>query len=459
MLKTISKKEIEKRLFFDNPWWKNNGYIDKCYQDFPKRAYFSSFYKLVQQDINRAIVLMGPRRVGKTVMAFQAIDALLTEGISPYNVLYISLETPLYTGMALEKIVNMFQDIHQHSRQEKLFIIFDEIQYLPKWEIHLKSLVDSYSTYQFIATGSAAAALKLKSKESGAGRFTDFLLPPLTFSEYLAFIKKEDTLITTDGKIFSVIDIEALNAEFINYLNYGGYPEAVLSITAQKDSARYIKSDIIDKVLLRDLPSIYGIADVQELNALFTTIAYNTGNEISLESLSQSSGVSKSTIKKYLTYLEAAFLIKTVHRVDVNAKTFKRATRFKVYLTNPSMRAALFGTIEEGDEAMGSLVETAIFSQWLHIDNRLHYARWSDGEVDIVNTLNNECVEIKWSDLVVKDARKLKSFIQYIKQNKILNNTVTTKTISQERIINDTLIEFLPSALYAYKLGKNILKH
>jgi predicted AAA+ superfamily ATPase len=47
---------------------------------------------------------------------------------------------------------------------------------------------------------------------------------------------------------------------------------------------------------------------------------------------------------------------------------------------------ALFGTIEEGDEAMGSLVETAIFSQWLHIDNRLHYARWSDGEVDIVNT-------------------------------------------------------------------------
>jgi hypothetical protein len=66
---------------------------------------------------------------------------------------------------------------------------------------------------------------------------------------------------------------------------------------------------------------------------------------------------------------------------------------------------------------------------------------------------------IKWSDLVVKDARKLKSFIQYIKQNKILNNTVTTKTISQERIINDTLIEFLPSALYAYKLGKNILKH
>jgi predicted AAA+ superfamily ATPase len=457
-LKIISKEEIEKRLSFDNPWWQNNGRVDRRYQNFPKRSYFSSFYKLVQQDINRAIVLMGSRRVGKTVMAFQAIDALLTKGISPYNILYISLETPLYTGMALEKIVNMFQDIHQHSRKEGLFIVFDEVQYLPKWEIHLKSLVDSYPAYQFIAIGSAAAVLKLKSKESGAGRFTDFLLPPLTFSEYLAFIKKEDVLITTNGGHFNAIDIEALNAEFVNYLNYGGYPEAVLSITAQEDSARYIKSDIINKVLLRDLPSVYGIADVQELNALFTTIAYNTGNEISLESLSQSSGVSKSTMKKYLTYLEATFLIKIVHRVDINAKKFKRATRFKVYLTNPSMRSALFGTIED-DEVMGSLVETAIFSQWLHIDSGLHYARWQKGEVDIVNILNNWCAEIKWSDLVVKDARKLKSFITYIKQNEISNNTVTTKTISQERIIDDTLIEFLPSALYAYRLGKNILEY
>jgi predicted AAA+ superfamily ATPase len=145
----------------------------------------------VQQDINRAIVLMGSRRVGKTVMAFQAIDALLTKGISPYNILYISLEAPLYTGMALEKIVNMFQDIHQHSRKEGLFIMFDEVQYLPKWEIHLKSLVDSYPAYQFIAIGSAAAVLRLKSKESGAGRFTDFLLPPLTFSHILFFNKSQ----------------------------------------------------------------------------------------------------------------------------------------------------------------------------------------------------------------------------------------------------------------------------
>ncbi|WP_052700638.1 ATP-binding protein [Methylocucumis oryzae] len=349
--------------------------------------------------------------------------------------------------------------------------MFDEIQYLPGWEVHLKSLVDSYPTYKFIATGSAAAALKLKSRESGAGRFTDFLLPPLTFAEYLAFIGRVEDLIVPESKQYewqenylNAKNIYELNKEFINYLNFGGYPEAVFSNPIKHDSSRYIKSDIIDKVLLRDLPSLYGISDVQELNKLFTTIAYNTGNEISLDSLSKSSGVSKNTIKKYLEYLEAAFLIKIVNRVDFSSKTFKRATTFKVYLTNPSMRAALFGPVDDEHQAMGALTETAIFSQWSHSDtiDNLHYARWNTGEVDIVwlhfaTQKPAWCVEVKWSDQPCSDSRLLKGVISYAKNNGIKCVRVTTKTISKTGCYDDVEIEFQPSAAYAYTLSANIL--
>jgi predicted AAA+ superfamily ATPase len=446
---SISQTEILNRFYFDNPWWKTSE-IEKRYQNYPKRFYFDSFYDLVKQlSINRAVVLMGPRRVGKTVMIYHAVERLLSEGISPTNILYLSIDTPIYTDLALEKIVNIFQAEFEHGRDAELFIIFDEIQYLSEWEVHLKSLVDSYPSYKFVATGSAAAALKLKSRESGAGRFTDFLLPPLTFAEYIYFI-------SADAK-----DINKLNSEFINYLNYGGYPEAVFSSLIRYDSSRYIKSDIIDKVLLRDLPSLYGISDVQELNKLFTTIAYNTGNEITLESLAKSSGVSKNTIKKYIEYLEAAFLIKVVNRIDLTSRRFKRATSFKVYLTNPSIRAALFGPISADHEAMGSLTETAIFSQWFdsqNIDN-LHYARWKSGEVDIVCLNKAEqkpvwCVEVKWSDLPYSDSRKLKSLIEYTKKNNLNNALVTTKTIYEERIIDDITVKFQPSAVYTYELGK-----
>jgi len=463
---TISQAEIKNRLRFDNPWWETSC-IEKRYQDYPRRFYFASFFKLVKESsINRAAVLMGPRRVGKTVMIYHTVDKLLKEGVAPTSILYVSLETPLYTGLSLEKIVNLFQSEFEHKRDDRLFIIFDEIQYLAGWEVHLKSLVDSYPAYKYIATGSAAAALKLKSRESGAGRFTDFLLPPLTFAEYLAFIGRvEDLIVLSNDFGWDAKNITELNNEFINYLNFGGYPEAVFSNLIQNDSARYIKSDIIDKVLLRDLPSLYGINDVQELNKLFTTIAYNTGNEITLENLSKSSGVSKNTIKKYIEYLEAAFLIKIVSRVDFSSKKFKRAMTFKVYLTNPSMRAALFGPVGDDHQAMGALTETAIFSQWSHSENidNLHYARWDAGEVDIVwlDTATQRpawCVEVKWSDLPCSDSRMLKGAISYAKNNEIgIPIRVTTKTISKITIIDDIVIEFQPSAAYAYTLGANIL--
>jgi uncharacterized protein len=119
-------------------------------------------------------------------------------------------------------------------------------------------------------------------------------------------------------------------------------------------------------LLLRDLPSLYGIQDIQELNSLFTMLAYNTAGEVSLEGLSQNSGVAKNTIKRYVEYLESAFLIKVVHRVERSAKRFKRANFFKVYLTNPCMRSALFSPLDPSSDEMGNLVETGVFSQWFH---------------------------------------------------------------------------------------------
>ncbi len=462
---SISKEEIVSRLHFDNPWWES-GSVEQRYLAYPRRFYFEPFYKLIKESsINRAAVLMGPRRVGKTVMVYHAVDSLLGEGVPANNILYVSLETPIYTGLSLEQLVNMLQEEFSHKRNDELYIIFDEIQYLPNWEVHLKSLVDSYPSYKYIATGSAAAALKLKSRESGAGRFTEFLLPPLTFAEYISFVGKVDELIIEkENNWYEAKDINKLNDEFVNYLNYGGYPEAVFSALIQGDSSRYIKSDIIDKVLLRDLPSLYGINDVQELNKLFNAIAYNTGNEITLESLSKSSGVSKNTIKKYMEYLEAAFLIKIVNRVDVTSKKFKRATTFKVYLTNPSMRAALFGPVSADHEAMGALTETAIFSQWFHnqeIDN-LYYARWKSGEVDIVRlSMATQkpywCVEVKWSDLACSDSRMLNGVTEFVKSNNLSDALVTTRTLSQAGVFNDVVISFQPSASYTYTLGANIL--
>ena len=472
----IAKKDILSRLQFDNPWWEQGQTGRIAYEDMPRRKYFESFYRnILDASVRRAFVLMGPRRVGKTVMVYHSIRALLNSGIDARNVLYLSLETPIYTGLSLEQILGYFQELFGHNRDAKLFVFFDEIQYLRNWEIHLKSLVDSFIDYRFVATGSAAAALRLKSIESGAGRFSDYVLPPLTFAEYLMFIDRETELIKAvatgesgfGGYDYSAPDIEALNQEFVNYLNFGGYPEAVFSETIRQEPGQYIKSDIIDKVLLRDLPSLYGISDIQELNRLFTTLAYNSGNEVSIEGLCKSSGVAKNTIKRYLEYLEAAFLIRRVERIDQTAKRFKRAMFFKVYLTNPSMRSALFGQLDEGSEAMGAMTETAIFSQWRHGRLlELYYARWKSGEIDIVHLNRADqspawIVEVKWSDRPYRMHAELDNCVNFVEKNPSVSQPIkiTSRTITDDAFVyKGVRFAFEPASLYAYGLGANRLR-
>ena len=202
----ISKKDIVARLKFDNPWWDNGVTGKVAFQNTPRRKYFDAFHRTITDaSVHRAIVLMGPRRIGKTVMVYHAIRKLLDSTINPNNILYISLETPIYTGLSLEAILSYFQELFAHKRDSILYVFFDEIQYLKNWEVHLKSLVDSYHDYRFVATGSAAAALRLKSNESGAGRFSDYVLPPLTFAEYLMFIGREAELIQTIPEEFNEI--------------------------------------------------------------------------------------------------------------------------------------------------------------------------------------------------------------------------------------------------------------
>jgi len=468
----VSDQEINSRLRDENPWWIDGAGIDRDFAAFPRRAYLQPFVRLLRQDgPQRAVLLLGPRRVGKTILVFHAIDDLLDRNVAGRDILYVSLETPTFFGQSLESLVRRFQKMFERPAGTPLFVFFDEIQYLKGWEVHLKSLVDSFRGIQFVATGSAAAALKHKSAESGAGRFTEYVLPPLTFFEYLRFIGSEESLIVDDrdrddaGR-FRARDIHGLNDAFINYVNFGGYPEAVFSESVRKNPRRYIKSDIIDKVLLRDLPSLYGIADVQELNSLFNTVAYNSAQEISVEDLSQSSGVSKPTIVKYLEYLEAAFLIKRLRRIDENAARFRKAMTFKVYLTNSTMRSALFAPLDAEDAAMGHMVETAVFSQWLHNADyieSLHYARWKKGEVDLVSLDAAQrprfAVEVKWSDRPPSDAKEIKALIEFAKVNKLVRRPlVTTRTITETKIFNGVEIEFTPTSLHCYTVGRNTLE-
>ncbi len=471
-LMQISSELIKDRIHFENPWW-ISGSIDKEFGELKRRLFFDSFYELVEQsDIRRAVVLMGPRRVGKTVLLHQSIDKLIRSGVSRHKILFLGVDNPIYLNIGPEKLFAIAREALGDINPEGWFVFFDEIQYIKNWEQHLKIIVDSYPHTKFIVSGSAAAALKYKSQESGAGRFTEFMLPPLTFCEYINLKGYDELMVPAEcswksdiNKFYSTINIRELNNHFIDYINFGGYPEMIFSEKIKENPSRYIKSDIIDKVLLRDLPGLYGIQDVQELNSFFSTLAYNSGNEVSLDSLSKGSGVEKNTLKKYLEYLGAAYLIKLVNRIDDNSKRFQRAVYYKIYLTNPSLRSAIFSPMELSDDLIGNMVENCVYAQVLHPDQNLYsYARWADsrkrGEVDMIfideKRLKPKWVlEIKWSNRFHEKPRELKSLLHFCKKNNLDSAMITTIDKTGISNIDGIDLFFVPAALIAYTLGMN----
>ena len=460
-MKLVSGQQVVDHLKRLNPWWMGNG-ADEDTARLKPRAYLEPVRQLLTEpDLRRAVVLLGPRRVGKTILIRHIIKNLLREGVAAQRIAYVEMDHPLLYDQSLEALVRQIEEAAPGPVGEcTRYLFFDEIQSHKDWEKHLKPLVDHRPDLRILVSGSAAAALKRQSTESGAGRFTDFLLPPLTFSEYLDLRPEHAAVSEEKPGLYVLEDIGQLNAQFVDYINFGGYPELALLTSVRRDPARFIKSDIVDKVLLRDLPQLYGIKDIQELNSLFTLLALNTAEEVSFEQLSQHIGAGKQTIQKYIEYLEAAFLIKRVFRIDQDGKRYMRERNFKVYLTNSAMYTGLFGVGNPDDSEFGRMVETTLFAQRFHEDVRLNYARWGgdDNEVDLVELSSAlkpvEALEIKWSDRYVDKPKSLKGLMKFLSTNRLPLAWVTTRgKIGKPVTVGVSEIRQWPAAVLAFHYG------
>ena len=239
--------------------------------------------------------------------------------------------------------------------------------------------------------------------------------------------------------------------------------------TMRANPALFLRQGV-DKVLLNDLPNLYGIGDIQDLNRFFSMLAFNTGIEVGIEELSKYSGISKSRLSDYLDYLEAAFLIKRIYRVDNKNSRMRRERTFKVFLSNPSIRSALFGMVTASEDAIVNLAETAVWSQLMHSNKKifhLHYARWKEGRQDLevsMVSLDEQTkklkfvVEIRWSDQIPDTLNDLPGLQSLLSKNfPTRKPLVTTRTITDKITLDSFVIEFMPLALHCYIVSRNLL--
>src|SRR4051812_2151198 len=110
-MREIPKDQVLRRIRAENSWWEPPNRITPEYDGLPRRGYFGVYVPLLtNRSVRRAVLLMGPRRVGKTVMIHHAVQHLIDSGVEPTRICYLSVDHPIYNGCGLHDLLDNFSE-------------------------------------------------------------------------------------------------------------------------------------------------------------------------------------------------------------------------------------------------------------------------------------------------------------------------------------------------------------
>ena len=499
----IKEEDILKVLISYNPWWRNFEVPKEEVKEMKRKAFFEAQEAFLNNEIRRFVLLTGARRVGKTTIVFQQIKELIDKGKDPKHILYVSFDNPILKFCTLDKLIELYEINFTGDGEKYLFL--DEIQYAEDWNKWLKVIYDKNTNIHIMATGSASPIINKGLAESGAGRWITITVPTLSFYEYCQLksinekkitvkdfnnmtveevnkllvkdLAKKTEIEAIDNNIPSDLKIEdlenldekklgdiinsllGLQKHFNRYLRIGGFPELVLA-TDDAYAGKILREDIVDKVLKRDMPSLFGIRNISILEKVFLYLCFESSNIINYNKMSQElDNTSIATIQDYIMYLKNANLI--YESKPIGGKVLK--SKPKVYIADSAIRNAVLmkDDIITDPTEMGYIVETAVYrhvyTYMQKFNGTVGYYRDSktEKEIDIVaeSVKTNLYIEIKYREKTV--IKKDNPLYNIPKQNdKIYIITKEPMDYGITKLENNKKVVRIPAFAFLYLLGK-----
>ncbi|OGP31003.1 MAG: hypothetical protein A2073_01570 [Deltaproteobacteria bacterium GWC2_42_11] len=355
-----------------------------------KRIVFDEIKKYLHTD--DIIVLHGARQVGKTTILYYIEDYLKKQGEDTY---FIDLEDSRFvrildTGVA-EFIRHLKEEgLLSQGRKTKTFVFIDEIQYLSNPSSFLKLTADHHKNIKLIVSGSSSFAIKTKFKDSLVGRTVNFEIFNLSFKEFLLFRQYP----FEQGKVYTQKKIDELRAMFKEYVLYGGYPKIVL--TSEIDKKEKYLQQIIDTYVKKDIRDLADIKDIDKYNKLLEALASQSGQQLNVAELSNTTKIAKQTIEKYLFIMENTYIIKLVKPFSKNIRSelFKLP---KIYFYDTGLMQMLWLKGLQ-KELIGNVFETGIFAELVkkYTHEAIFYWRTKDKkEIDFILKVKNSILPIE----------------------------------------------------------------
>ncbi len=430
-----------------NPWWEDKEIGVPLY----KRHIFSRVQKYLKT--KQIIAIVGLRRVGKTVLMKQVIKELLKKGEKKENICYFLFDELLAQNPeVLEDVLNYY--LKTISNKGRKYIFLDEIQKVPFWQDIVKRFYDTRNDLKFVVSGSASLQIK-KSKESLAGRMFDFLMPVLTFREFLEMngLKLGKVRLEYNSIRKSYEDVlhkkVLLEQLFEQYVFKGAFPELARE-SDEEIIKNYIKSSVIDKIIFEDIPVIFNVKRKDVLYSILEYCSRETSRLLDITNLAKTLGANYQTTKSYLFYLKNAFVVDLVYNYSKSTAKQLRKNK-KVHIVHSSISITMARHTREVlslNELMGRYVETTVFQHAKMLGEKVSFWRTPQKEeVDIVLEQTKILpIEVKYrSSVTDEDAKALLKFLNRFGSNR---GIIVTRSRLNKRMLDGKEILFIPVWLF-----------
>ena len=321
----------------------------------------------------KAIVLIGPRQVGKTTLIKSIIKNkphLFLDGDDP--TVRILLNTP--NTEQLKALIG----IHN-------LIFIDEAQRIENIGLTLKLITDQFKNVQLLVSGSSAFELKNLTNEPLTGRKWQYYLFPISWQEFE----------THDGFLKASQQLE-------QRILYGMYPDVINNLGDEIE----ILKNLSDSYLYKDILAFNNIKKPDVLEKLLQALAYQMGQEVVYSELAKLLGIDKNTVSSYIDILENNYVVFRISGFSKNLRTEIKRNQ-KIYFYDNGIRNAIIGDFRPLDirNDKGALWENFLISERLksksyamNLSKPYFWRTTKQQEIDYLEEQNDaiSAFEFKW---------------------------------------------------------------
>lgn len=318
-------------------------------------------FEVVERDLklpidnDQIITVIGVRRCGKSCMMKIVANKLLAMGVSRERILWINFDDERLDGIKaddLDEVLQAYREMYPDINLKDVYMFFDEIQYVEKWELFVMRVYKTYCRNIYIS-GSNAKMLSSQLATALRGWPIEYEAFPLSFGEYLRF-KNIDILPFDEAGRAKLV---AMSHE---YLYASVFPEVVLM---EEKSLQIRKAQgYFNTMLFRDLMEHYSLPSPDTVRYFLKRLMVNVCTPVSINSIfndirSQGKKADKNKLYELAEAVTEIFMFFKVNRWSHSI--IKENTRLpKYYFIDNGMRNAV---IMPQSEDLGNLLENAVF--------------------------------------------------------------------------------------------------